>query len=178
MQFYLSHKSKIIIATISLILIFVIVGSVFLFLKYPFGVKRYKTVSLGMPAAEKAGDSTGWAPPDDYVSKSRFYVYALGDENMCIGGGCGIGGYFVDCLGGWISGYKDIGDVDDYGLRDAGMDINKEKIITIADKNAKIVGIYPEASIRNLPYIMRKHQDLMPKDTFKICSGLLPRRFK
>lgn len=156
----------------------VIAGVIITWQKYPFGVKKYKTVSLGMPAAEKAGDSIGGAPPYDQVPEgSEFYVYSLGDENMCIGPSCGIGAYFVECLGGWISGYKDIGEVADYGLRDAGMNIDKEKLITIADKDAKIVGIYPGARIRSIPYIMRKHRDLVSADTFKGCSDLLPRRW-
>lgn len=147
--------------------------------KYPFGVKHYKTISLGMPAAEKAGDSTGWAPPYRTVpEESKFFVYSLGDITMCIRSACGVGGYFIECLGGWISGYKDIGDVSDYGLRDAGVNINTQKIITIADKDAKIVGIYPGAHIRNLPYIMRNHRDLVPDDVFEGCSDLLPRRWK
>lgn len=156
----------------------IIAGAVIAWHRYPFGVNKYKTVALGMPAAEKAGDSIGWAPPDDRVPEgSDFYVYSLGDENMCIGASCGIGGYFVECLGGWISGYKDIGEVVDYGLRDAGMNIDREKLITIADKDAKIVGIYPGAGMRSLPYIMRKHRDLISSETFKGCSDLLPRRW-
>lgn len=147
--------------------------------KYPFGVKQYKTIILGMLAAEKAGDSTGWAPPYNRVpEESVFFVYSLGDKTMCIGSDCGISGYFVECLGGWISGYKDIGEVDDYGLRDAGVNINDQKVITIADKDAKIVGIYPGASIRNLPYILRNHRDLVSDDIFKGCLDLLPRRWK
>lgn len=161
-----------------LIIIFIIIG-IFFWQNYPHGVSQYKTIKLGMAAAEKAGDRTGWAPPDDIIpEESKFFVYSLGDEGMCVGSDCGIGGYFIECLGGWISGYKDIGDVEDYGLREAGVDINKEKIITIADKNAKIVGIYPGASIRNLPYIMENHKDLVSKDLFKICTNLLPNRWK
>ena len=97
---------------------------------------------------------------------------------MCVGSDCGTGGYFVQCLGGWVSGYKDIGEVFDYGLGYVGVDINKQKIITIADRNAKIVGIYPGASIRNLPYIMRNHRNLVPEDRFKQCSDSLPHRWK
>lgn len=97
---------------------------------------------------------------------------------MCIQSDCGMGGYFIECLGGWVSGYKDIGDVRDYGLRDAGVSINKQKVITVADKDAKIVGIYPDASIKNLPYIMRNHRDLVANDVFEGCSNLLPRRWK
>lgn len=146
--------------------------------KYNFGVKQYKTIKLGMPAAEKAGDSTGWAPPYNRVpEESKFFVYSLGDRTMCISDDCGIGGYFVECFGGWISGYKDIGEVIDYGLGDVGFDIDTQKIITIADKDGKIVGIYPGASIKNLPYILRNHRDLVSDDDFKGCSALLPERW-
>jgi len=176
MDSYLPSKRKKLLILIALILLGT--GAV-VWQKYPFGVKQYKTIALGMEAAEKAGDSTGWAPPYNRVpEESAFYVYSLGEETMCIGSNCGMGGFFVECLGGWISGYKDIGEVSDYGLRDAGIDINKHKVITIADKNAKIVGIYPDASIRNLPYIMRNHRNLVSEDQFKHCSDLLPRRWK
>lgn len=165
-----------------LLLIFVIVFfaiSVVIWQKYPFGVAQYKTIALGMPAAEGAGTPTIWAPPYRTVpEESEFFVYSLGDERMCIGSDCGIGGYFVECLGGWISGYKVITEEFDYGLRDAGVNIKKQKIITIADKNAKIVGIYPGARIRNLPYILRNHRNLVPDDVFEGCSDLLPRRWK
>ncbi|OGY91430.1 MAG: hypothetical protein A3H70_00190 [Candidatus Komeilibacteria bacterium RIFCSPLOWO2_02_FULL_48_11] len=176
MCFTFAHKIKIMFV---LSVIVIVVAGIFAWQKYPFGVKRYKTITLGMQAVEGAGTHIGWAPPDNTVpEESDFYVYSLGDETMCIGSDCGIGGYFVECLGGWLSGYKDIGEVSDYGLRDAGVNINKQKIITIADKDAKIVGIYPGASIRNLPYIMRNHRDLIPEDRFKGCSDLLPRRWK
>ena len=146
--------------------------------KYPFGVKHYKTISLGMAAAEKAGDNTGWAPPYNQVpEESDFFVYSLGDEIMCIGPDCGMGGYFVECLGGWISGYHIAGDTYDYGLNDEDINSEKEKLVTVADKTGKIVGIYPGARIRNLPYILRNHRDLVSDDIFKTCSDLLPRRW-
>lgn len=161
-----------------LIAVFLFVGVV-VWQKYPFSVKQYKTVVLGMESAEKAGDSIGWAPPYRNVPKeSAFFVYSLGDDAMCIQSDCGAGGYFIECLGGWISGYKDIGEVRDYGLCDAGVNINNQKLITIADKDAKIVGIYPGASIRNLPYIMRNHRNLVHSEIFEGCSNLLPRRLK
>ena len=142
------------------------------------GLGNIKPLFLACRSAEKAGDSTGWAPPYNRVfEESKFFVYSLGDETMCISDDCGIGGYFVGCLGGWISGYKDVGEVSDYGLRDAGVDIDKQKVITIADKDARIVGIYPGARIRNLPYILRKHRNLVSDDVFEWCSDLLPRRW-
>lgn len=166
------------ILSIFLTAILLIVGVV-IWQNYPLGVQRYKTIALGMQAAEKAGDSTGWAPPYDRVpEESEFFIYSLGDKGMCIQSDCGMGGYFIECLHGWISGYKDIGDVDDYGLRDAGVDIDNQKVITVANKDAKIVGIYPGERIRNLPYIMRNHRNLVPPDIFAGCSDSLPRRLK
>ena len=175
MNWLFKYKTKILfVVAIVAIVVVGIIGRQ----KYPFGVKQYKTISLGMQAAENAGTHTVWAPPDDVVPESPFYIYALGDKSMCIGLGCGMGGYFVECLGGWLSGEKVITEEFDYGLRDAGVDMEKQTVITIADKNGKIVGIYPSARIRNLPYIMRNHHNLVPEDKFKTCSDLLPRRWK
>jgi len=175
MRQYFPHRIKIL--TILLIAIFIAVG-VIVWQKYPFGVKQYKTITLGMQAAQGAGTPTTWAPPYRTVPESLFYVYALGDEIMCINSSCGMGGYFVECLGGWLAGDKVITEEFDYGLRDAGVDMKNQTIVTIADKNAKIVGIYPGARIRNLPYIIRNHRDLAPDDVFKACSDLLPRQWK
>ncbi len=169
------HKVKIFVILFAVII--AVVG-IIVWQKYPFGVKQYKTITLGMQAAEGAGTHTGWAPPDDTVPKSLFYVYTLGDEHMCIGSSCGTGGHFVECLGGWLSGYKVITEEFDYGLRDAGIDMNEQIIITIADADAKLVGIYPGARIRNLPYIMRNHRDLVSNEVFNKCSDSLPKRWK
>lgn len=151
----------------------------FIWQKYPFGVGQYKTITLGMRAAESAGTPTIWAPPDDVVMESSFYVYAMGDEPMCTGLSCGMGGNFIECLGGWLSGYKIIAEEFDYGLRDAGVDMDRLILITVADKNAKIVGIYPGARIRNLPYVMRNHRNLVPDNgLFEACSSRLPQWWK
>ncbi len=176
MKRYFPRKVK--ISFVLLVAVFAVVIAI-AWQKYPFGVRQYKTIALGMPAAEKAGDPTIWAPPYNRVSEeSDFFVYSLGDENMCIGSDCGIGGYFVECLGGWISGYHVAGDTFDYGLDDQLINNGKEKVITVADKDGKIVGIYPGARIRNLPYILRNHRDLVSEDVFEGCSDLLPRRWK
>jgi len=169
MEQHLPHRIKILLVLLAAM--FVVIG-VIVWQKYPFGVKQYKTIAIGMQAAEGAGTPTTWAPPYRTVPESPFYVYALGDERMCIGSSCGIGGYFIECLGGWLSGYRVITEEFDYGLRDAGVNMEKQTIITIADKEAKIVGIYPGARIRNLPYIMRNHRDLVPEDDFKHCLYL------
>lgn len=170
-----NHKIKIILA---LILVVLLVATVVIWQKYPFGVKQYKTIRLGMQAVEGAGSDTGWATPYDKVFEADFYVYALGDEPMCLGSSCGMGGYFIECLGGWLSGYKKITEEDDYGLSEAGVDMAKQTIITIADKSAKIVGIYPGARIKNLPYIMLNHKDLFSIEQLKFCLNSMPSRWK
>jgi hypothetical protein len=80
------------------VLMVVILFGVAFVQKYPFGVKKYKTVSLGMQAFQSGGSKTYWAPPDDIVPESDFYIYSIGDEHMCIGSSCGMGGYFVECM--------------------------------------------------------------------------------
>ena len=131
-----------------------------------------------MQAFQSGGSKTYWAPPDDIVPESDFYVYSIGDESMCIGASCGMGGYFVECIGGYLSGEKIRTEEFDYGLGGEGVDTKNLKIITVAGKDGKIVGIYPGAKIRNLPYIMRNHSDLIDDDRFKVCSDLLPSRWK
>lgn len=169
------NKKKILFATLFMFL-FVIV--IIVLQKYPFGVKQYKTIKLGMQAAQSGGTPTYWAPPDDVVPESDFYIYSIGDEGMCIGSSCGLGGYFIECLGGYLAGEKIRTEEFDYGLRDAGVNMEKLKIITITNKNGKIVGIYPGARIRNLPHIMRNHKNLIPDNRLKVCSDLLPRIWK
>ena len=70
----------------------------------------------------------------EYLKNLSFFVYSLGDEAMCISDDCGMGGYFVGCLGGWISGYKDVGEVSDYGLRDAVWILINKKLLRLPTK--------------------------------------------
>lgn len=175
MKKFFTYKIKLTLIFLGVMLL--CVGAI-IWQKHPRGVKQYKTIELGMQAAEGAGTPTGWAPPDEIVPKSDFYVYALGDEPMCLGSSCGMGGYFIECLGGWLSGYKKVTEEFDYGLSDIGINLEKQTIITIADQDAKIVGIYPEARIKNLPYIMRNHRNLFSEDSLKYCLSLMPSRWK
>lgn len=167
------------IVILSFLILIVLTAISLIYFRFPYGVKRYKNIFLGMHAFENAGDSTGWAPPDDVVPKSDFYVYSLGDESFCIGSDCGIGGYFTECLGGWISGYRQMTSLeDDYGLSDFAVKEGKERVIMIADNDAKIVGIYPGARIKNLPYILKNHRNIIPKNTFETCYNMLPQYLK
>ena len=82
MEKHFLQKIKILFAV--LVTIFLSVAMV-VWQKYPFAVERYKTISLGMQAAEKAGDSIIWAPPYNRVPESDFYVYSLGIEPCALG---------------------------------------------------------------------------------------------
>lgn len=146
-----------------------------MWMRVPHGVQSFRTVHIGMPAAEKGGDGTGWASPYDRVFYSLFYVHVLDKRGLCAGADCGFGGSFVECLGGWISG-EGFGDIKDYGLLDTGWD-RKEGLITVANEDGIIVGIYPGARIQNLPYLMRNHRDLVSPEVFKACSASLPSRW-
>lgn len=169
--------SRKVVASIFFALAVLAAAGIFIWQKYPLNVKQYETIKLGMPAAEGAGTKTIWHPPFDIVPESLFYVYVINDVPKCVGSTCDFGGKFIDCLGGWISAYQIVTEEFDYGLRDAGAEM-KKSVITIADKNAKIVGIYPGARIRNLPYIMRNHHNLVSDEVFKGCSEQLPGRWK
>ncbi|OGH88790.1 MAG: hypothetical protein A3J93_01730 [Candidatus Magasanikbacteria bacterium RIFOXYC2_FULL_42_28] len=169
-----NHKKIIIILAVVITTVVIVVAW-----RYPFGVRSYKGIILGMNTFEKAGESTGWAPPDDHVPISSFYVRAFGDESFCIGAMCGIGGYFIDCLGGWISAYRQAQMLDgNIDLSIADVASGKERVITIADANGKIVGIYPGSRVRNLPFILRNHRDLIDVERWQICSDILPRWWK
>lgn len=160
--------------------VFTIAIILFIYSNQVHGVKQYKTIYLGMDAVEKPGSKTIWAPPYNFIPEdTSFVVYALNDKNMCMESDCGMGGYFVDCLGGWITGYGTAsGDVLDYGMEAAGINVSEEKYITIADKNGKVVGIYPGARIKNIPFIMRDHRNLVPTEIYDKCFEELPSRWK
>src|SRR3989338_10705894 len=131
----LPHILRIVLAW-GTIIIFSGAGA-FVWQHYPFGVTQYKTIALGMPAAEGAHTPTVWAPPYRTVPESDFYVYALGDEPMCIGSSCGMGGYFVECLGGGVFRYKDNTEESHYGMRAAGGGIEKQKNNNLVHKKTQ-----------------------------------------
>ena len=58
--------------------------SVVFWQKYPLGVRQYKTIILGMPAAEKAGDSTGWAPPYNRVFEESEFLCIRSAMKPCV----------------------------------------------------------------------------------------------
>ncbi|OGH94330.1 MAG: hypothetical protein A2538_00790 [Candidatus Magasanikbacteria bacterium RIFOXYD2_FULL_41_14] len=171
MKFFLS---KALIAALVIITVAILV-----LWNYPFNVNKYKGITLGMDAPEKGGDHMVWAPPDDSVPSSSFYVYVLGDESMCFGSMCGMGGYFTECLNGWLSGVMQLPTQEDYlGLDIAKVESGEMSIVIVSDVVGKVVGIYPGARVRNVPFILRNHHDLIDAERWRMCSGILPRWWK
>lgn len=74
------RKIKILLFIIILIAFFVFF---IIWQKYPFGVKEYKTVFLGMLAEEGPGSHTIWAPPHDVIPKDANFLYIHLEMKQC-----------------------------------------------------------------------------------------------
>ena len=114
-----------------------------------------------------------------YTLKYKFYIYAM-EKNMgyCALNDCGMSGTFVDCTGGWLSadGIRGDAGATDYGLKEEDVENGKSSMIIIADENKKIVGIYPNYTIQNVPYILKNHRNL--SDKFDFCYDTqMPKRW-
>ncbi|MGK5093938.1 hypothetical protein WDW89_18235 [Deltaproteobacteria bacterium TL4] len=122
-------------------------------------VKEFGSLKLGLPAPEKPGDSTSY--PYKNIPPSGFYIYVVQESLSidCVYGDCGHHGEIVECLGGWLSGNSttqaEIAWI--YGLNEG----NATSIIVVADQDSKIVGIYPNYTMQNLPEILKRHVDLI-----------------
>ncbi|MGK5090417.1 hypothetical protein WDW89_00215 [Deltaproteobacteria bacterium TL4] len=125
-------------------------------------IKEFGPLKLGEPALERPGDSTSY--PYKNVPRSKFYIYVVekGLPTMCVFDDCGTHGEVVECLGGWLSG-DDREEVSD----EVGLDgSNATSIIVVADQDSKIVGIYPNYTMQNIPEILKRHVDLIDFGSF------------
>lgn len=149
----------------------------FFFFFTPYSVKSFGPLKLGgeIPVVGE------YVPEYKlfYNLKYKFYIYAMEKYmSFCALGDCGMSGILVDCLGGWLSGEGISGDggATDYGLSEEDVDAGKSSMIVVADKNKKIVGIYPNYRIRNIPYILKNHRNL--SDGFDFCYDIqMPKRW-
>ena len=114
-------------------------------------------LKLGGQIPYGAGDFT--LAPYNQIPKSKFYVFMAGDD-WCILESCGIEGNFVQTMGGWLGGenIEQPEIAEDFGLDDSIRKYNS--VIIVGDANEKVVGIYPNATIKNLFSILKQHPDL------------------
>jgi hypothetical protein len=123
----------------------------------PTGVKKFGPLQVGGPSPVQPGDPT--AHPHKVTPQSKFYVLvvAKGIPTMCTFEDCGPEGTLVETLGGWITG-----DAQNETIHLAGLDQSKVKegrqsLVVISDKARRIVGIYPNSRMNDLPYILKAH---------------------
>lgn len=98
------------------------------------------------------------------------------DMSYCALGDCGMSGVLVDCMEGWLSSENINGGAEEYGLDEKDVEAGKSSIVIVANKDKKIVGIYPNYKIRNIPYILKNYTDL--SDNFNSCYDTqMPKRW-
>ncbi len=138
-------------------------------------VKSFGPLKLGDQTPLKSGDGT--SAPYRYILESRFYVYAVEkDMGWCALEGCGMSGVLVNCMEGWLSADATMA-ADEYGLKEEDVKSGKASMIIVADENSKIVGIYPNYIVQNVPYILKNHRNLL--DRFDFCYNVeMPKKFK
>ncbi len=133
----------------------------------PHTVSEYATIKLGGISPLKPGDLT--VLPIGTIPESNFYVQVIQRDLpfMCVFDDCGMTGVLVDCMGGWLSGEKGIGDTY---VPVEGLEEGKASLVFVADKNLRIVGIYPNYTVNHIPRILKKHRELSnPPGTLERC---------
>ncbi|MGK5091668.1 hypothetical protein WDW89_06575 [Deltaproteobacteria bacterium TL4] len=141
-------------------------------------IKEFGSLKLGGPAPYKPGNSVAYY--SGKIPQAKFYIYVLEKDLLpaCALDDCGDHGGIVECLGGWLSGSdtEQPMDMEAFGLVEGDVD----SIIVVADQNSKIVGIYPNYTMQNLPQILKRHIDLIdfgsfaekcPRGDQTICCG-------
>ena len=105
--------------------------------------------------------------PYKQIPESQFYVYAMQkDLPPCAYEDCGMSGALVACMGGWVSNaWKQ--DAPEFGLNELEVEAGKASVVIVADKDSKIVGIYPHRTTHNIPSILKNHPEL--SDALKGC---------
>ena len=163
-----------IILGVSVIVLFVLYLSLF---SSPRSVKSFGPLKLGDHTPVTADVVVEYEPL--YDLKYKFYVYVIEkDMGFCALGDCGMSGILVDCLGGWLSGQGIYGDAgaSDYGLNEEDVEDGKSSMIIVADQYKKIVGIYPNYRVRNIPFILKNHKNL--SEEFGFCYNIqMPTRW-
>lgn len=165
-----------------IVCLLIILGILALFLIYkafspPRSAKSFGPFTLGDEAPV-----TGSIPTykDLYDLDYDFYIYAMErDMSYCAQSDCGMIGALVECMEGWLSGEGLVGDggAEDWGLSVKEVGAGESSLIIIADRDKKIVGLYPNYRVRNVPYILKNYRDHIEQLRFDECYNQMPTRF-
>jgi hypothetical protein len=123
-------------------------------------VTNFGPLKLGGVSPYKAGDSTSY--PTIKIPNAEFYVYVVAKDIpvMCAARSCGIFSDLVVRMGGWITGDDQPEHCLAVGLEEEEVWQGKSSVVVIANRNSRIIGIYPNSKTQNLPEILRRHPEL------------------
>jgi hypothetical protein len=124
------------------------------------GVSEFGPLKLGSPAPDRPGDRT--AHPYMTVPKSKFYVFVVARKvpTNCTYEECGVNGDVVERMGGWITGDEQAESAEMVGLSESAVRRGEQSIIVISNKNARIIGIYPNRTMNDLLAILKLHPEI------------------
>lgn len=111
---------------------------------------------IGGPSPVQPGDPTAY--PHKTTPRARFYVLVIekGLPTMCTFEDCGEAGKLVEALGGWITGDTQSETIGLAGLDEIEVRSGRQSLVVVSDKSARIVGLYLNQRMTDLPSILRK----------------------
>lgn len=110
------------------------------------------------------------APLDNKdISKSEFYVFVQRRSLfLCEFEDCSVAeGRIVACMGGWLSGDGELQSATDHGFNDHDLAQGKASLVVLADKESKIIGIYPNHTETDILEILGQYPQY--RESFKQC---------
>lgn len=131
-------------------------------------VTKFGPLKLGQQSPFGPGDGASF--PYQVVPSSTFYIFSAykGLPTDCVFEECGMSGLLVECVGGWLSGAGVPEYTDMLGLNEEAV-ARGDSMVIVADKDLKIVGIYPGYTINNIPTILKKHKNLFEPKALEWC---------
>lgn len=123
----------------------------------PLGVSSFGPLQIGGPSPVRPGDPTAY--PHRITPRAKFYVLvvAKGLPTMCTFEDCGPEGELVEALGGWITGDAQNETIQLAGLEQTEVKQGRQSLVVISDRSRRIVGIYPNSLMSDLPSILEAH---------------------
>ncbi len=153
---------KIFIVFITVLVLTAITGGIFAYLNLKTSffhgtVTNFGPLKLGGDMPLGPGSYT-LAPPM-HIPPARFHIEVAQKDLGCVFEYCIPEGEKIAALGGWLQGENtqqpEIKEI--FGLSE-----NKDvtTVVVVGDKDARIVGIYPNKNIDDVPSILEIHHDL------------------
>lgn len=121
---------------------------------YAQSVASVGPLRLGGRSPVQPGDPTAY--PQKTTPRANFYVLVIekGLPTMCTFEDCGEAGKLVEALGGWVTGDAQsetigLADLDEIKVRSG-----TQSLVVVANKSARIIGLYPNQRLTDLPRIL------------------------